>query len=85
MPTFVQLKRTVKRMHRDMGRPISDAEAHSITRSALMSQLAEEFTRAAEAYSLDYADPTGEQATDNHLIRVLAARAGLGKEARSAV
>jgi hypothetical protein len=68
---FVALKKTVQQMHADFGRPISSREAHSIARSAWLSQFAEEFANAAEAYSQHYSDTTGEEATDNVLIQYL--------------
>ena len=71
MPSFVQFKNTVRQMHADFGQPISSREAHSIARSAWMSQLAEQFANAAEAYAGLSQDPTGEQATDNVLIEYL--------------
>lgn len=71
MPSFIQFKNTIRQMHADFGQPISAREAHSIARSAWISQLAEQFARAAEAYAGISQDPTGEDATDNVLIEYL--------------
>jgi hypothetical protein len=71
MPNFVELKKMVQKIHADFGRPISSREAHSITRSALMSQFAEQFSKAAERYFRDVSDETGELATDNVLLQFL--------------
>lgn len=84
MPSFVQFKRTVRDMHADFGQPISSREAHSIAQSAWVSHLAEELTRAAEAYSLDYSDDTGETATDNALLDYLIRHGSLNPQRTAA-
>lgn len=68
MPNFVQLKRTIRQMHTDFGRPISSREAHSIAQGVVLHRLAEQFSNAAEAYFRQTSDPTGEEATDNALL-----------------
>lgn len=70
-PSFVELKNTIRTMHADFGSPISSREAHSIARAIWITQLAEQFTRAAEAYFRKTSDITGETATDNVLVQYL--------------
>lgn len=68
---FVKLKHTIRTMHADFGRPISSRESHRIAQGVMLSQFAEQFTAAAEAYSRQSSDVTGETATDNVLLEYL--------------
>ncbi|WP_138443550.1 hypothetical protein [Sinomonas susongensis] len=78
---FVQLKNTIRQMHADFGDPISSREAHRIAQGVMLSQCAEQFANAAEAYFREVKDPTGEEATDNVLIQYLIERGSLAKAA----
>lgn len=68
---FVKLKNTIRSMHADFGKPISSRESHRIAQGVMLSQFAEKFTNAAEAYSRQSSDVTGETATDNVLVQYL--------------
>lgn len=68
---FVKLKNTIRKMHADFGSPISSRESHRIAQGVMLTQFAEKFTNAAEAYSRESSDVTGETATDNVLLQYL--------------
>jgi hypothetical protein len=71
MIAFIHLKNTLRQMHADFGAPISSREAHRIAQGVMLTQCAEQFANAAEAYFRQTADPTGEEATNNVLIQYL--------------
>ncbi|QTF71262.1 hypothetical protein [Arthrobacter woluwensis] len=75
--SFVELRHTIKQMHADMGCPISTRESHRRAQGVMLSQIADEFTKAAEAYTQQHADTTGETATENVLLDFLMNRHGI--------
>lgn len=68
---FVELKNKIRSMHAAEGAPVSSREAHRLARGIDFTEFAAAFANAAEAYSRDVSDETGENAVDNVLIEYL--------------
>ena len=68
---FVALKNKIRTMHADAGEPVSSREAHRLARAIDFTEFAAKFNAAAEAYSKDTSDETGESAVNNVLIEYL--------------
>ena len=69
--SFVQLKNTIRTMHAEAQTPISSRESHRLAQGIVLTEYAEQFAAAAEAYDRQNADETGEAAVNNVLIEYL--------------
>jgi len=68
---FVALKNKIRSIHADAGSPVSSRESHRLAQGIVLTEFAEQFANAAEAYSRDSSDETGERAVNNVLVEYL--------------
>jgi len=69
---FVALKNKIRTLHSEADTPISSRESHRLAQGIVLTEFAEQFAAAADAYDRDVSDETGEQAVNNVLIQYLA-------------
>jgi len=69
---FVALKNKIRTLHSEAATPISSRESHRLAQGIVLTEFAEQFAAAADAYDRDVSDETGEQAVNNVLIQYLA-------------
>lgn len=69
--SFVQLKNKIRAVHAEAQSPISSRESHRLAQGIVLTEFAAKFNAAAEAYSKDTSDETGESAVNNVLIEYL--------------
>ena len=58
-------------MHADAQTPISSRESHRLAQGIVLTEYAAKFAAAAEAYTKDTSDETGESAVNNVLVEYL--------------
>ena len=68
---FVALKNKIRTLHSEAATPISSRESHRLAQGIVLTEFAAQFVSAAEAYTRDVSDETGEQAVNNVLIQYL--------------
>ena len=68
---FVELKNKIRTMHAEAQTPISSRESHRLAQGIVLTEYAAQFANAAEAYTRQNADDTGEAAVNNVLIEYL--------------
>lgn len=68
---FVTMKNKIRAMYAEAQEPISSRESHRLARGIDLTEFAAQFDAAAEAYSKDTSDETGELAVNNVLIEYL--------------
>lgn len=73
MPTypFTQLKREIRSMYAEQGHRASSRELHALAQGIMLTEYAEQFASASEAYFRDVSDMTGEEAVQHVLIEYL--------------
>lgn len=69
--SFVALKNKIRTMHAEAAAPISSRESHRLAQGIVLTEYAAMFNDAAEAYTKDTSDETGEQAVNNVLVQYL--------------
>lgn len=69
--SFVQLKNQIRTLHAEAHNPISSRESHRLAQGIVLTEYAAQFATAAEAYSKDTSDETGEMAVNNVLVEYL--------------
>lgn len=69
--SFVQIKNRIRTLHAEAQTPISSRESHRLAQGIVLTEYSAQFANAAEAYTRQNADDTGESAVNNVLIEYL--------------
>ena len=69
--SFVQLKNKIRTLHAEAATPISSRESHRLAQGIVLTEYAAQFAAAADAYTKDTSDETGETAVNNVLVEYL--------------